>query len=693
MDQLLREILILAGASTVFVSLCLHFNIPSIVGFILTGMFVGPSGLMLVTGLPDVKSLTEWVGMLLMFTIGLEFNRQKILELKHQLLRLGPLQVLGTIGMAMLGGHFFSETSWRSHLVWGLLLSLSSTALVLKLLHDNRDTRSPHGQNSLGILVLQDIAVIPMLITLPLLARSTSSGAEFQYVDTLFWLGKAILLVTTSLVVGRYFLPLLLATIVRRRSQELFFFAILFVGVASGEAFHAFGLSASLGAFVAGLMIAESDFGHHTASIFVPLRDALLGLFFASVGTLIDFGFFWEQRQAILLLALGGFLCKSLVLFGVCQIFKTSAGTAVMTALTLAQVGEFSFILAARAVELGLMTKSENQFFMTISALSMVATPFLYRISPYISRLSFTNTWSDVWANLKPKRLAKSLLEQLSKPEDPPRQQLSESALNQSQPAISPTIIIGFGIAGQNVAQALESLGVPIQVIEMNYTILKQKKRASRHMHFGDATKSDVLRHAGISRARLVVITVSSDTSIPRIIEVIRQERPDIEIIVRVQFVRQAQSLKVDSRTRVIVAEVETALELLSEVLTFYGAEEQLLSSLVAEARQTITAVSEIGADRDGNLMSMPQWALGPSLTPFRVSSNDFICGKSLGSLNLPQNAGVSVAVIFREGLGAAVPHGDFTIVAGDVLHLLIVGGEDRRKVQAYLHSGAMVAS
>ena len=687
MDQLLNDILILAGASTVFVSLCLRMNIPSIVGFILTGMVVGPSGLKLVTSLPDVKSLTEWVGMLLMFTIGLEFNRQKILELKHQLMRLGPAQVMGTIVVTAVLGHFLLGVPWQSLLLWGLLLSLSSTALVLKLLHDSRDTRSPHGQNSLGILVLQDIAVIPMLILLPLLAPTATQNAGFNYVDTFLWLGKALLLVAAALVIGRYLLPFLLATIVRRRSQELFFFAILFVGVAAGQAFHAFGLSASLGAFVAGLMIAESDFGHHTASVFVPLRDALLGLFFASVGTLIDFGFFWEKREVIFLLALGGFFCKSIVLFGVCRLFKASSATSIMTALTLAQVGEFSFILAARAVELGLMSKGENQYFMTISALSMVATPFMYRISPLVSRFSWSNIWTDVWSELRPKRLTKLVVKQLADPPEPPLQSPTESSLSPLHPAISPTIIIGFGIAGQNVAKALESLGVPIQVIEMNYTILKQKRRASRHMHFGDATRAEVLHHAGLSRARLVVITVSSDTSIPRIIQVIRQERPDIEIIVRVQFVRQAQALKVDSRTRVIVAEVETALELLSEVLRFYGAEEELLASLVSEARQTITAVTEIGSDRDGTSMTMPQWALGVSLTPFRVKQNDFICDKSLGSLNLPQHAGVSVAVIYREGLGAAVPHGDFIVAKGDVLHLLVVG-QDLKRVREYLHVG-----
>lgn len=691
MDHHLREILILAGASTAFVSLCLLFHIPSIVGFILTGMVVGPSGLQLVTSLPDVQSLTEWVGMLLMFTIGLEFNRQKILELKHQLLSLGPSQVLGTIGLTLAGGYALTDSPWRSLLVWGLLLSLSSTALVLKLLHDHRDIRSPHGQNSLGILVLQDIAVIPMLVVLPLLATTSGTGNDFQYYQTLAWLSKALLLIAGALIIGRYFLPILLATIVRRRSQELFFFAILFVGVASGEAFHAFGLSASLGAFVSGLMIAESDFGHHTASVFVPLRDALLGLFFASVGTLIDFEFFWQQRESIFLLALAGFFCKAGVLFLVCRFFKSSTSTSMVTALTLAQVGEFSFILAARAVELGIFTKEENQLFMTISVLSMVATPFLYRIAPTLTQFKVLNAWSDVWSELKPRRYAKSIAKQVSQPSPPSEKNPSDSALNQLHPTISPTLIIGFGIAGQNVARALESLGVPIQIIEMNYSLLKQKRRVTRHIHFGDATQIEVLKHAGISRARLVVITVSSDTSIPRIIEVIREERPDIEIIVRVQFVRQAQALKIDSRTRVIVAEVETALELLSEVLKFYGAEEQLLDSLVSEARQTMSAVTTIGADRDGGVMNMPQWALGTSLTPFRVSSTDFICGKSLGGLNLPQNAGVSVAVIFREGFGAAVPHGDFVIASGDVLHLLIVG-QDRKKVQEYLHTGVMVA-
>jgi hypothetical protein len=185
----------------------------------------------------------------------------------------------------------------------------------------------------------------------------------------------------------------------------------------------------------------------------------------------------------------------------------------------------------------------------------------------------------------------------------------------------------------------------------------------------------------------LVVITVSSDSMVPRIIEVIRRQRPDIEIIVRVQYVKQALTLKADVRTKVIVAEVETTLELLAEVLRFYGADEAQLPALLAEGRSTIKAFTEIGADREGLSLTLPHWAQVPSLMPYRVSKGDFICGKTLAYLELPKRVRTSVATLFREGFGTMVPYGDFVINSGDVLHLLVVDG-DRQSVRTYLKTG-----
>jgi monovalent cation:H+ antiporter-2, CPA2 family len=541
MDSMFREFLILSGVATCLVFLSLKLRLPSLVGFIVTGILLGPSGLALVTAIPDSSKLTELVGVMLMFTIGLEFSRQKLLEMRHQVFKLGLTQVVVTcvltLGLVVLLG--FGD--WRKGLIWGCLVSLSSTALVLKILHDNRDVRSPHGNNSLGVLLFQDVAVIPMLLLFPLLKTSGDLTVLFEWKTMALWLGKTAALVLGVWVLGRYVLPQVLSRIAGRNSYELFFFCILFIWLSFSEIFHVNGMSASLGAFVAGLLIAESDFGNHTATVFIPLRDALLGLFFASVGTMLDLNFVMENAPQVLAIGASGFALKFLALLAVCFVFGVSRDVSLITALTLSQIGEFSFLLAGSAVDLGLFDRAENQYFMSASVLSMVATPFMYKLAVKV----VTRAPSDL-------SVRKNNLETL-------------------RPMGCDAIVVGYGVAGEAVIQALSDLHIPVRLVELNYQNVKKAQLKDVTVILGDAVQEEILLKAGVMTAKVVFVTVSMTVSVPRMLEVIRHLRPDIEIVVRFQYVKDSLGLKHNENTQFVVAEMLAAEKMRDEVFRVYG--------------------------------------------------------------------------------------------------------------------------
>jgi CPA2 family monovalent cation:H+ antiporter-2 len=683
MQHLFFEILILSGVATFIVSLCGRLKLPSMLGFIFTGIIIGPGGLGVVRNLLDAKAIVEIVGVLLMFTIGLEFSRGRLSELRNQLLKLGPLQVVSTTFVTTSGLLLFTDMNWQQSLTWGMLISLSSTAQVLKILHDSRDNHSPYAQNSLGILLFQDIAVIPMLILLPLLAETSST--EISFASSVIPITSAVIVVALTWTVGRYILPKALSILVSGQSQDLLFFAFLFVLLTVAGVFHSAGISASLGAFIAGFLIAETDFGHQATSVFLIVRDTLLGLFFASIGAMVEPQFVLDHAGTIFLLGLVGFFVKAVTLFCVCKIQRATFATASITAILLAQVGEFSFVMAARATELGILSATDTQYFLSLTVSSMIATPFLYKLAPSFAHFRHGDMWRDIFSRqFALRRTAKNQAQIEVKNADTP------FVFGKDQ--IRPTLIIGFGVAGQNVCHALTSLALPVSVVDSNYDQIKKHRRSGRHLFFGDATDKEILHRAGLMEAGLVVITVSSANAIPRILGVIRAERPDIRVIVRVQFVQDARNIQIDENMQLVVAEVETTMELVSASLSFYGADEGVRSELMKNVRTDARNWQTIGMESDlvTSRATIPNWSSAALLMPHRILANDFAINKTLAELQLPALTGGSVAMIFRPGLGTTVARGDFVLSEGDVLQLL-ASQEQTPKLIKFLRLGQLV--
>jgi CPA2 family monovalent cation:H+ antiporter-2 len=689
------ELLILFGAATAVTTLCHYLQLPTIIGFIVTGLLVGPSGMGLVSSLPNADNLAEIAGIFLMFTIGLEFSFKRLLKLRREFVRLGFLQVgLTTVCVAWVL-HLVMDFPWSKGVFGGFLVALSSTALVMKLLQDARELETPYGMSSLSILLFQDIAVIPMMLALPLLALSPGAASSVS-ATPLISVGS---IKTIALIVGtmgaiwlstRYIIPHLLERIVATRSREVFFFFVLFFCLGVAYLFQWGGLSLSLGAFAAGLIVSESPYGRQVTSDILPLRDNFLGIFFASVGMLLDLSFVAKNWNIVLFLGATGFLIKVAVISLVGRLYRLPWSLATIMGLVLCQVGEFSFILASRGQELGLLEKQEYQFFLSITVLSMAATPFLYKLAPLIIKRSGPLSWRTLSGSKVGDKVRKAVAES---------QATDQRSIGSGQHTISQTphskmdtpgqaLIIGFGISGENVAAAFESLKIPFRVIELNHQTFKRARRHGIDIHYGDATRPDVLDHNGLGSARLVVVTVSGSKVLPLILTAIRHHRPDVQVIIRAQYVRDVEALAKEPQTEIVVGEIETSIEILARALTVYGVSSRDIRRYMEEARSALHNLSQIKASLQSSAISLPSWDALGMIKPLRIDQDFAAVDRVLGDLDVRRKTGAMVVAVFREGLGSTVPDPEFSFKAGDVVQL-VGSAEAQEQAETLFRTGA----
>lgn len=625
-ERLLTEFFLLAAGVTLIVSLCHAARIPTLIGFIFTGVALGPSGLGVLKELPAAHSLTEIASILLMFTIGLEFSLSRLLNLKAAFIRLGAAQVLVTTLVVALAAYAFFNATIPRAVVWGMAISLSSTALVLKLLHDHKEEKSPHGQNALGILLFQDVAVIPMMLSLPILATfggqkdSTSSArsgvpmTDQQTESAGFWLfesfswpsvqasllaliqGAALLLCLVAIIrlLSGWGIPRLLERVSHTRSQEVFFFALVFLALGLGELFHFAGLSLSLGAFVAGVLVSESPFNLQSRSMFNGLRDTFLGMFFAAVGMMLDLAFLSENLAAVLGLGAGLFVLKVSLLLLICKLNRIPLSPAIYTALTVCQVGEFSFVMISEALGKGLFTPTDSQYFLAVSILSMVFTPVLYGLAPWLAHVTRGGMF----------RQSKEFTSPAGSPEP-----------------TGHTIVIGLGIAGRNVAEVLAAEGVKVVGIDCDYGALRLPKRQWAEpsspesderfqVVYGDAASGEVLRHAGIEDARLVVIAVSSPRALRHIAHRIHQLRPNTPVLARTHYLSDLKDIAPHPGTHFVISELETAQKLLLQAMAEYGWPQQTCAEFMESSQQRLLKHAE---DVSGHeFRSWPECAAPP---------------------------------------------------------------------------------
>jgi len=498
--DILRSLVIILSVSALIVYALSRVKIPPLVGFLLAGVIIGPHGLELLRDTHAVELMAEIGVVLLLFTIGIEFSLSRLMRMKKAVIAGGGSQVVLTIGLSALMS-YAATRNLNMSIFFGFLIALSSTAIVLKMLTEKGDIDSPHGRMMVGILIFQDLCVVPLMLLIPSL-----SGETIDLIDIALKMGKAAFIIVAVLLSARWLVPGLLHHVVRTRSRELFISTIILLCLGIAYFTSKFGLSLALGAFLAGLVISESEYAHQATSDILPFKESFMGLFFVSAGMLMNIGFAADNYLKVAIAVLLIFGLKLLTGTLSSLVAGSPLRTALYAGLGLAQIGEFSFVLAIAGKEVGLITEDFYQVFLSSTVITMILTPFIINAAPSLSG----------W--VASRRLMKRLT------------RMEKSSERAGHPARRQghVIIIGFGLNGRNLAKVLAEAEIPYVVLEMNPDTVQKMKKKGEPIYYGDATSIEILHNLSINKARLLVIAISDPASTRRIVSIARHENPDI---------------------------------------------------------------------------------------------------------------------------------------------------------------------
>ncbi len=554
----LNDILIILALSLVVFIVFSRLKIPPIVGFIITGIMAGPYGFALVKSVSDVEKLAEIGVMFLLFTIGIEFSLKSMFRMKRLVLLGGALQVAITVLVTFFLCRIAGQPAGRSVFI-GFIVSLSSTAIVLKTMQERGELDSPHGVITLGILIFQDIIVVAMLLITPLLSGvSASIGKPFLMV-----LFKGIIVVSLIIFSARWIIPGMLYFVARTKSRELFLLSLILTCLAIAWITASQGLSFALGAFLAGLTISGSEYKRQALGDIIPFRDVFISFFFISVGMLMDIGYFVQHPVLILAVFAGFMLMKAVIAGGITALLGAPIRTSILVGIALSQIGEFSFLLLKTGLDRNILTNSLYNLLLSASVLTMLATSFMISLSPFFAesvlRLPLSRKLRDGHYR----------------------------TLNSSTPVRKEhLIIIGYGLNGRNVALAAKESGIPYVIIEMNPDVVIGEQKKGEQIVYGDATHEAVIGHAGVRSARVVVLAINDPAATRRITEMIRQINPNVYLIVRTRYIKEMESLYRLGADEVIPEEFETSIEIFSRVLDRYLIPKDSIEQLVTRIRQ-----------------------------------------------------------------------------------------------------------
>jgi len=635
-----------------------RLRVPSVVGLLMAGVLVGPYGLSLVSDLHVVEVLAEIGVVVLLFTVGLEFSLSRLLVMLPTMARVGLPQIAGTTLVVAAATWWYLGTLPQAVFA-GMLVAMSSTAIVLKLLADRGETATPHGRVAVAVLLLQDLVVVAAMLAVPLLAAAAGIApptpepgirsvdhAVGLFADPLAAVAAGMAVVVAVLVAGRLLVPRMLHEVVRLRNRELFLMTIVLACLGTAAVTAQAGLSLALGAFLAGLVLSESEYGHQAFTEVLPFRDTLASLFFVSVGMLLDIGFVAEHAALVAVTVLGIMVGKAAMTALPAVVAGYPMRTSLLAGAALAQVGEFSFVLGSRGAEAGLLGRDDYQTFLAAAVISMAATPLLAAVLPgWLDRLSRTRVCGRLLAE--------------SSPSDPPAM-LSDHV-----------IIAGFGLNGRNLAAALAEFGVPHVVLELNPETVRRERSLGLDIHYGDCTRAAVLEHAGIARARTFVLAISDAASTRRSVRIARELAPTVRILVRSEYVAEVDELRQLGADEVIPAEFETALALFDRVLSIYDVPEATVDDLADRMR----------LESYGFLRSVPriQHRVKNGMQPraCRVPPGSPAVGRSIGELRLRSATGATVVGIRHDGRLVTNPGPDYRFAAGD--EVTVVGTSDQQ--------------
>lgn len=522
-------------------------GLPSILGFLVTGVIAGPHGLSLVQASHEIDVLAEIGVILLLFVVGLEFSLSSLSAIKQAILVGGGMQVAVTV---LLVGVIAAQLGYPPNeaTFLGFMFSLSSTAIVLRAIQDKRATHSPQGRVSLAVLIFQDIVVVLMMLLAPLLAGVSKSPTQ----DILLLVAKGLGIIGFALLSARTLVPWLLYRIARTQSRELFILTIVVICFAIAWLTSTLGLSLSLGAFLAGLTISESEYSHQATGNILPFREIFTSIFFISIGMLLDVDFVLAHVPGVLLLTVTVGILKFLIAAGVGWLLRYPPRTFMLVGFYLFQVGEFAFILAEVGLSYDLVANGSYQYFLSASIVTMALTPFTIQYGEQLT--------SAILNRRLPARLLRSV-----------QMKGAHSAKHAAPQSQSDHIlIIGFGINGRNLAKAARHADIPYLIMELNAETVREEQQNGEPIYYGDAANPTVLHYVDVERARVAVVAISDPDATKRIIQSIRQYNPLLHLIVRTRFLNEMEENLALGADEVIPEEFETSIEIFTRVMHKY---------------------------------------------------------------------------------------------------------------------------
>ncbi len=643
----LNEIVALFLVSVLIAFICYKLKLVPIVGFLIAGVVIGPNALGLVQDQELVDMLAEIGIILLLFTIGIEFSLEKLARIKSAIFIGGGVQVLLTVA-SVVGIFLLLNINWKIGIYTGFLVALSSTAIILGLLSEQKKTDTPAGRLSLAVLIFQDFAIIAMVLLVPLL-----SGESGSTVDILLVLGKAVLLILGIVLLARKIVPWILDKVAQTRRQELFLLTVMAICFGTAALTNLANVSLALGAFLAGLVVSESHYSDHALSEIIPLKTIFNAVFFVSVGMLLDVKFVLEYPLLLLGIASGVLVLKFILSSVSLLILGYPVRVAAASGIVLSQIGEFSFVLEREGRKAGLdpggFGELGSQMFIAVSVILMLLTPFFLSISPKVGEL-----------------LSKTPLKKLGEKRKKDKDAKVDVKLEDH------VILVGYGPAGRNLARIFTDTNIPFIVIEMNPKSVNEMHKNGINAIYGDATRSHILEHAQIEKAKLCVIAINDLDANPRIIKLAKYLNPTLQVIVRTRYLAQAEAMEIAGADTVVPEEMETTVQLFSNVMSAYMISEEEIQQHIRELRAEDYQIMR-GSIQEAHLMVLQGLdEEGLHTRAVVVREGSYAAGKTLAELKLRNEYEITVLTVQRGEKNTGNPSGSFKLEPGD--RLVMVG-------------------
>lgn len=631
----LVDFLIILTVSIPVTFLFHRLRLPVIVGFLATGVIVGPHAAGLIADVEAVKALAEIGVVLLLFTIGIEMSVAEILSSGKKNLIVGAAQIVLTIAVTAVLSIFFSLPIQQG-IFMGFLFSLSSTAIVLKILADRAEVDTPYGKASVAILLIQDVSIIPMMLLTPNL-----TGDKPEVGLILGKLGMAIVAVVGLYIVAKYVVPHLLKLVVQIRNRDVFLVTILFICLGTAFASSRVGLSLAIGAFIAGLVISESHYSHQILAEILPFRNTFNAIFFISVGMLLNVPYMMENPVLNLGIAALVLVGKGVLVFAILRFAGSGFRVSWLSAFALCQVGEFSFLLAEQGHTIHVIPDSLYQIFLASSVLTMFCTPFLFLLAhPLGMKVQEWLTGESHWYAGQP----------------------SQSDLKNH------LIIIGFGLNGHNLARVVQEINIPFVIVELNDHLVRQAREEGYAVVFGDAGSKEVLEKAGAHHAQMIVIAISDAAATRRCLVVSRSLNEKAFILVRTRYVAEVESLEELGANIVIPEEFETSVEIFARVLERYRIPEHLIEQQIAVIRSGSYGMLRDLSVTQERLLQISELFLKTTVEQIVIGEGSPAVERSLRELNLRKATGASIIAVLRGDEANVNPDGGFILKPNDVV-------------------------